>query len=246
MLLGVVAIMVLAISYFILPSLGAMHHQRNQTNAEVLAQASAALIGYAASYRDKHPEQTFGYLPCPDTDNDGVTEPSCGKQGETMIGRLPYSTLGLPELRTADGECLWYVLSASHKNNPKATPLNWDTRGLIRVQDNDGTPLIDPSDTNGGAAAVILSPGTPLAGQKRQAGTQRCGGDASNDLANYLEGNPGGGYTEANTGALTIVTGKANSLTNNDRAAWISARALFTPIAARSDLLGTLLTQLRS
>lgn len=211
------------------------------TTAETLAQAKAALIGYSATYRDTHPDQGFGYLLCPDLDNDGDAEGVCGNKGETMIGRLPYKTLGLPDLRAADGECLWYVVSGSHKNNPKAGPLNWDTQGRIRIQDSSGTTLIAPEDDNGGAVAAVIAPGPPLPGQDRPGGNSRCSGNASNsNIAAYLDGS----YAAATAATLSIVAGLPGSTTNNDRVAWISARELLAPVAKRRDLLGPLLTQL--
>ena len=217
---------------------------REASTEDALAQAKAALIGYAATYRDSRPNEGLGYLPCPDTNNTGIAQLNCGNAGETVIGRLPYKTLGLPDLRTADGECLWYMVSGSHKNNPKSPPLNWDSRGQIRVQDLSGQALADPADASGGVVAVIIAPGAPLPGQNRPAGNLNCSGDASNSIASYLDGNPGGNYAAATPGTLTAVAGQPRSNVSNDRLSWIAARELFTPIARRSDLLGTLLPQL--
>jgi len=216
------------------------NYGREQATEEALAQAKAALIGYAATYRDTHPNEVFGYLLCPDTNNDGVSQLNCGNAGQTMIGRLPYKTLGLPDLRAADGECLWYIVSGGHKYNPKTVPLNWDTRGQIRVEDSSGAALADPNDASGGAVAVIIAPGSALAAPGRPTGNLKCSGDASNSISSYLDG----AYAAATPGTLTAVAGQPGSSTNNDRLTWISARELFAPIARRSDLLGTLLTQL--
>ena len=207
-------------------------------------QAKSALLGYALTYRDTHPGTGFGYLPCPDTDNSGSAQANCGNAGETMIGRLPYKTLGISDLRSADGECLWYIVSGSHKNNPKSAPLNWDTHGQIRVQDLNASLLADPDDSSGGAVAIIVAPGAPLPGQDRPSGTLPCSGDASNSITAYLDGNAGGAYAKATAGTLTVVAGKPRSQANNDRIAWISARELFAPLARRNDLLGNLLPQL--
>lgn len=201
-----------------------------------LAQAKAALTGFAATYRDFHANQVFGYLPCPDTDNDGVAELNCGAAGLTMIGRLPYKTLDLPDLRDDGGECLWYIVSGSHKYNPKTTPMNWDTRGQIRIVDTQGAQLADPADDGGGAVAVIIAPGPPLTGQDRPSGAGRCGGDPGNAIAAFLDG----GYAAATGGTLTVVAGQPGSTSNNDRLAWVTARELFVPIARRADLLGAL------
>lgn len=212
---------------------GTSYYAREKSTEAALAAAKSALIGFAATYRDTHPNEVFGYLLCPDTNNDGKAQPNCGSAGETMIGRLPYKTLELPDLQTAGGECLWYIVSGSHKNNPKS-PLNWDTRGKIRIEDMNGAALIDPNDDAGGAVAAIIAPGSPLAGQNRPTGGLNCSGDASNSFATYLDGS----YIDALLGTLTVKAGQSGSTSNNDRVAWISARELFAPIAKRIDLFG--------
>lgn len=222
------------------PDSGGGDYAREQATEDALAQAKAALIGYAATYRDAHPNEALGYLPCPDTDNTGFAQPNCGNAGETMVGRLPYKTLGLPDLRAADGECLWYVVSGGHKNNPKSPLLNWDARGQIRIQDLSGAALLDPNDASGGAVAAIVAPGAPLAAQNRPPGLFKCGGDATNGIASYLDG----GYAAGTAGTLTLVAGQPRSTINNDRMVSISARELFVPPARRNDLLGTLIAQL--
>ena len=40
---------------------------------EALAQARSALIGYAISYEERHPGEGYGFMPCPDSGNDGST-----------------------------------------------------------------------------------------------------------------------------------------------------------------------------
>ena len=215
---------------------GTENSARSQRTQEVLAQAKDALIGYAATYRESHASQVFGYLPCPDINNDGYDDGSCGNASETIIGRLPYKTLGLPDLRGADGECLWYIVSGSHKNSPPTEPLNWDSRGQIRIQDSNGNALADPNDSSGGAVAVIIAPGAPLAGQNRPSGTLPCSGDASNSIAAYLDG----GYADATTGTLTVIASQSGQpITNNDQISWITAKELFSPIAKRNDLFVT-------
>ena len=62
-------------------------------------------IGYAASYRDIHPTEVFGYLPCADTHNDGFVA-TCGAADVSLIGELPWKTLGIYTLRDGNGGCL--------------------------------------------------------------------------------------------------------------------------------------------
>lgn len=205
---------------------------RDAITQDVLEQARSALIGYAATYRDAHAGQMFGYLPCPDTNNDGSSDEPCGAAGEVVVGRLPYKTLGIPALLDATGECLWYAVG-NFKNNPKnetlATPepMNWDTPGHFIVRDLDNKNLAIPQQGDGGAAAAIFSPGPPLAGQSRPSPTagNPCSGDASNSaaaVAAYLESGYATPAPTALSGTYVITAGRTNSNVNNDRAVWIA------------------------
>ncbi|HQU88162.1 hypothetical protein [Denitromonas sp.] len=201
--------------------------QRQRTTTAALAQARAALLGYAQSYHLTHPGQSVGYLPCPDIDSaasDGSAAPVCGSQDHFAIGRLPYRTLGLPPLRDGYGECLWYAVSGPFKNNPKAAHLDWDTPGQFDI--SDGNRTLNPAVYDDQlAAAVIFSPGRPLTGQTRSSSSRRCGGDADATAAlqAYLEG-----ATSTPSSAITTLTrGHPADGTNNDSIAWMSADDIF-------------------
>ena len=45
-----------------------------------MAKAREALLGYATTYRDTHPNEVFGYFPCPDmgSGTEGQAASSCG------------------------------------------------------------------------------------------------------------------------------------------------------------------------
>ncbi len=165
-------ILVLGLSTFILSKVKNrtdwMLSEQAQT-AKVLRQAKEALIGFAATYAKTHPGQPQGYLPCPDHDGDGSGDP-CGTRGHTVIGRLPWKTLGLPPLRDGSGECLWYAISGSYKNNPKQA-LTSDTDGLLIVRNSNedmitGGKIVLKTNiadqTIDYAIAVIFAPGKPL------------------------------------------------------------------------------------
>ena len=212
---------------------------RDAISQDALEKARTALVGYAATYRDTHPGEMFGYLPCPDTNNDGefnIAPPAiaddCGAAGDVVVGRFPYKTLGMPPLLDASGECLWYAVG-NFKNNPKndtlgtPEPMNWDTPGHFIVRDLDIKDLATPQQTDGGAAAVIFAPGPPLAGQSRPSplAGNPCSGNAANSaaaVAAYLEG----AYaTPAATSLATpyaITAGRTTSSTNNDRVVWVT------------------------
>jgi hypothetical protein len=135
--------------------------RQDMQTAHALAVAREALIGFAATYRSKeHPDADFGYLPCPDLDGDGSSE-TCGTKDQASVGRLPYLTLNLPDLRDGAGECLWYAVAGSVKNNPKPDVLNWDSTGRFRLHDASGTAIALPGDQAGLAAALVIAAGRP-------------------------------------------------------------------------------------
>src|SRR5665811_252116 len=160
---------------------------RQEKTAAALAQAKDALIGYAITYGDTHSGKVPGYLPCPDTDgNNGLQSEGVGEyststcnsnpssnQDVSVIGRLPWITLDVSTLRDGDGECLWYAVSGTYKNNPPTGLMNWDTEGQFQAYAPDGTLLSSQ------VVAVIFAPGAPLSGQNRSPdGTAPiCGGN---------------------------------------------------------------------
>lgn len=156
--------------------------ERDRKTEEALAQAKAALIGHAVSlpvYSGNSPPNRLGDLPCPDTNNDGIAESSsCGNAAGTTgqalrLGRLPWRTLGLPDLRDGDGERLWYAVSNNFKNNTRTNCnlpgnsgcLNSDTRGTITIRNSANNIIYDASNTDpaaSGVIAVIFAPGAAL------------------------------------------------------------------------------------
>ncbi|MEK6663703.1 MAG: hypothetical protein AABY73_07545 [Pseudomonadota bacterium] len=140
--------------------------EAERKTAMALAQAKEALIGYAASADLSTNGPRPGDLPCPDIDNDGDAEASCGNaSGSTgqdrRLGRLPWKTLGLPDLRDGYGERLWYAVSNNFKNNTRTLVLNSETLGTITVRNSNGNVIFDATGTTG-AIAVIFSPGSSL------------------------------------------------------------------------------------
>ena len=161
--------------------------QRDRVTERALAQAHEALVAYAAD-RPISSAVGPGYLPCPDLDNDGWAEATCGSltgdSGQAQrLGRLPWKTLGLPDLRDGHGERLWYAVSSKHKGllNCAASRSCVDMSpasalGTITLRDstgavlNDGT-LSDPTlASQGGLAAIVIAPGAPLVRAPGEAG----------------------------------------------------------------------------
>ncbi len=164
-LLILLTLVLLAASYTLLKKLNTNPSDlvRGGDTAAVLGQAKAALIGFALNSNARP-----GELPCPDSslpgsNASGDSTPGCA--GGTTF-RLPWRTLGLPDLRDSSGERLWYAVD----------PAFVGTAAL-----NSETPATQTID--GGAtryAAVIVAPGESLDGQSRSGGQQ-------NNLLRYLE-----------------------------------------------------------
>lgn len=201
--------------------------RRAAVSDQALATAREALIAHAAA-RPQDEVVGPGYLPCPDLDDDGWAEPTCGSlTGETgqwqRLGRLPWKTLGLPDLRDAFGERLWYAVSSKHKGllNCQASPACLDMGpesaiGTITVRDpagaviHDGTMAGPYEPGKGGAVAVVIAPGPPLsrwsgAGHAAQDQVRSCEGGRCNAAGHCL--------TEPPT-----LTPKCNPLNYLDRA----------------------------
>ncbi|HUL92083.1 MAG TPA: ubiquitin-activating E1 FCCH domain-containing protein [Burkholderiales bacterium] len=165
--------------------------EREDRNMSALRQAKAALIAYAASeewqlYKalPAVPPAAYyqpGALPCPDKNDDGDAD--CVGAGITptssIIGRLPWKTLGVDDLRDASGERLWYALSWNFRKLQGGSPptvINSDTQGQLNVT---GTAPIN------NVVAVLFAPGESVLNQTRPSNPAN---PAHNSPANYLEG----------------------------------------------------------
>lgn len=195
------AALIAALVFFVLIGIGAVLAVARGTDSQVekerrtqhaLAQAKEALVGFAASVDLTGPERP-GDLPCPDLDNDGAADPPCATES-TRLGRLPWRTLGLPDLRDGDGERLWYAVSTRFKNNPRTgcanhadiDCLNSNTRGTISLRDGTGQLIHDASGPNdAGVVAVVIAPGAVI--QRADSLVQTRADLAVNVANNYLD-----------------------------------------------------------
>lgn len=164
------------------------HHPRQavmQKTMASLALAQQALLAYAHQPLGvtlcEMNCQRPGDLPCPDRNNDGLAETSCSTTAR--LGRLPWKTLGLGDIRDGSGERLWYAVAERYKNNPRKLPLNTDTPGSWSVRSTDGVNW-DATQGNG-VAAVIIAPMQPLL---RKDGWPQQRNDTSSEVAkHYLD-----------------------------------------------------------
>lgn len=186
--------------------------ERDKKTAEALAQAKAALIARAVTDANMP-----GSLPCPDlvttfgtnVPNDGIADMLVGDNCPSYIGRLPWKTLGLPDLRDGSGERLWYALSTNFRDDDSAQPLNSDTAGQLTIRDPVGNTI----ESN--VIAIVFAPGPAVGNQPRD-------GANANNVANFLEGENANDDT-------SYVSGPATNAFN-DRLMAISGDALLPQV----------------
>ena len=173
--------------------------ERDKITAAALAQAKEALIGFAEGVNLISSAARPGDLPCPDTDDDGQAQSSCDAQVK-RLGRLPWKTLKLPDLRDGYGERLWYAVSTNFKNNTRIGNLNSDTIGTITVRDASGT-IVNNGVQFTAAIAVVISPGASITRQDGLVQTRDVAGNLN--PKNYLDILVG---TEDNAGFIESTT----------------------------------------
>lgn len=233
-------------AFFAVRALNGLTAERDRVTAAALAQAKDALIGYAVTYRDTHPDavtselnKPFGYLPCPDTNNDGIAELTCGLKDVSVTGRLPWKTLGLAPLRDSAGECLWYAVSGRAKNSANTDVLNWDTLGQFPISEAITGTTLAAADTHTTPWAVVFAPRAVIAAQTRAgAAGSECGGN--NNVASYLDGADPiyAGVAPSANANTTLTLSSSESVrvgSNNDQGLWITGKEIFDRVKKRSD-----------
>jgi hypothetical protein len=120
-----------------------------------MERAKEALLAYALMYSKEYAGSGPGRLPCVDTDNDGLANCTAAQ-----LGRLPEEVIlpsgvriSLSDAGAGTDQQLWYALSPSFRTD--AVALNSTTAGSLTL------------DGEGGLVAVLIAPGTLLAGQGR-------------------------------------------------------------------------------
>lgn len=211
LILLVIALGILAATVFVsMLSSSDIQNKRDKQTAAALAEAKAALIGWSASRSSNASNYSPGQLPCPeDTTKIGTPNEGTGAGTCTLpaIGRLPWKTLKIGDLRDGYGEKLWYALSPGFRVSPINSSVS---QAQLMV---DGIP--------NRAVAIIFSPGPPLPGQIRPLPTAL----QPPDIINYLEGgNSNGSYQFVTQGPVT---------TFNDKLLLVTHRDLFVPVEKR-------------
>lgn len=139
--------------------------RRDAVTQTALAEAREALLGYAVRYPDVPGVAVTGgpgRLPCPDLRNDngepaGTADAPCAGRTGTALGRLPWHTLGLPDLRDGSGAPLFYAVSDAFRSHLTG-PINNETVATLGLDACAGENAV---------VAVIFAPGEALNGQQR-------------------------------------------------------------------------------
>lgn len=171
----------------------------NEQRAAALADVRDALVGRAASDGNRP-----GSLPCPALDEDGVSPLLVGNNCPTYIGRLPWSTLKVGDLRDSAGALLWYALAPALRDDNSAEPINAETAVELTL---NGTPDV---------AAIIFSPGEPLPTQTGRPG---------NAVSDFLDGSNNDGDNAYVSGPPTLIF--------NDRALAVTRGDVFRTVNQR-------------
>jgi hypothetical protein len=238
-------VLVLGFAWFVVAAMGKTGVTKADKDAKTAAALQAgkkALLSYVAQYaaRTGAGFEFPGRMPCaeslsaiadPDEDKHGVATGACSNVA-VEIGRLPWKTLGIDQLRDADGEPLWYALSPNF--HPVTFPLNPAPPNPYL---NFGTPAALPYDHDNNPAtppimvvALILAPGRALKSDPCTAFIQEI-----NRYSVPLE--PRKFFECGNATGVPAYINFGNSTTRNDRVLEITkeewADAIAGPVADR-------------
>lgn len=227
-LLILLALFATATVYMLVRSLNkssvALSLERADKNRQVMQEAKAALIAWAASETSQPASgQGFqpGALPCPDADNNGTQDYS-GSSCTARLGRLPYKTLNIADLRDASGERLWYAVSTNFVRST-GNVINSDSQGQLTI-----SGLAPASNV----IAVVLAPGMRLGTQDRSPGDATCNTQTQpcNTAVNYLEGINGDTNYDDYIAASENLTDVAVANLFNDQLLPITQQDLFSVV----------------
>jgi hypothetical protein len=219
-------VLVLGFAWFVVAAMGktgVTKADKDARTAAALQAAKRALLGHVAHYAARTDFEFPGRMPCPEsrsypgTLNEGESNGGCTTP-VTLFGRLPWKTLGIDQLRDADGEPLWYALSPNF--HPVAFPLNPAPPDPYL---NFGTPAALPFNDGAGVTnvvAVILAPGRALKSDPCTGFIQEINRYAlALEPKKFFEcGNATGAYT--NPGTATNTNDRVLAIT---KAEWIEA-----------------------
>jgi hypothetical protein len=154
-----VTVLILGVAWYTVGALGkapVATAERDAITGAALQKAKQALLGYLAAEAARTDHDKPGRLPCPEslasigTANEGQAASNCSNVA-TTVGRLPWGTLGIDQLRDGYGEPLWLVISPGFRGVLPTTAINFATPAQLTY-----------NDVAANAVAVIIAPGRPL------------------------------------------------------------------------------------
>jgi len=160
-------------------NIAAVRVDRERATNVALAKAKDALIAYAVADVNRP-----GQLPCPDMNDDGIADSVAFGACTNLIGRLPWVTLGLPDLRDDSGERLWYAVSNDFRTDYNATPavaLNSDTA----YRAGNAALVLAGTTPAANLAALVIAPGGTLTRSDGRVQTRACAGAC--DARDFLD-----------------------------------------------------------
>ena len=153
-LIVMMTVIVMGIAWYTVGALGnavrSTAEREIRTGAALYA-AKRALLDYVAA-QAAQPDTTIpGRLPCPEplspaAGSEGIAA-GCSDNTATYVGRLPWRTLGVDQIRDGDGELLWYILGRGFRQSP----INFGSQDEIELDGVDRQ-----------AVAMIIAPGEAL------------------------------------------------------------------------------------
>ena len=195
-LILLITVLVIGVAWFTVGALGnaaPTTAERETRTGDALRIAKKALLAYVAQYAARSSSIEPGQMPCPEflssigTSSQGQAGTSCSNASPT-VGRLPWETLGVDEIRDGYGEPIWYVLSPGFRS----APINFETPGQLTYNGNPNAAvalLIAP----GPALNTLSDPVTPPAGCSKVNQQIATRNTASLNPSNFLEcGNDSG------------------------------------------------------
>ncbi len=211
-----------------------------------LAQARAALVDYASVYSDLTAGQLN--LPCPDLDETGgflegeAHTSACGARGVTMLGRLPWKTLGIAPPADGASECLWYVVSGAYKEAGGATAemINPDTNGQLQLYGIEAGTVVEGAQAQYRPVAMIIAAMGPVNAQTRASASTGSQCSDSYLATNFLDTDSASGISNAVLSGLPdsvemFASGAGYQPTHNDRIAVVTRADIERAATGRND-----------
>ena len=233
--------------------LNEMRTERLTDSQAALALARNAIIDYATVRPDMAPGAP-AMLPCPDIDAGGgllegeTHTAACGAAGVTVMGRLPWRTLGVAPLKDGSEACLWYVVSGSYKDAGVATSelINPDTNGQLQLLGIETGAIIAGTQPDERPVAMIIAPMVALDGQARP-GPASPGDQCSSSFAanRFLDTDSGSGVSNASVSGVAdgidlLAAAAGYDVAHNDRISLITRGDLARRVAGRHDFDATM------